>query len=122
MKRWGLWCLVGIICALASPAAAQLKLVQFVAGLSGPVQMVQDPTNAAVQYVVEQGGTIKVIQDGTVLGTPFLNLTSVVLFDNAERGLLSLAFAPDYAPSRRGYVYFINKDGNSVLARFLRST
>jgi glucose/arabinose dehydrogenase len=123
MKRWGQWCLVAIICAIASPAGAQLKLVPFItSGLSGPVQMVQDPTNPSVQYVVEQSGTIKVIKNGVLDGTPFLNLTATVLFDSAERGLLSLAFAPDYATSRRCYVYFINKDGNSVLARFLRST
>jgi glucose/arabinose dehydrogenase len=118
MKRWRLWCLVGMLCALAAPASAQLRLVPFVtSGLSAPVQMVQDPIRPDVQYVVQQGGRIRVIKHGTLDPTPFIDLTAVVLFDG-ERGLLSMAFPPDYASSRRVYIYFINKDGNSVLARF----
>jgi hypothetical protein len=118
MKRWGLWCLVGIICAIAAPARAQLKLVPFVSGLDVPVQMVQDPVRPDVQYVVQQSGTIAVIKHGVVDATPFLDLTAAVNYDGNERGLLSMAFPPDYATSRRVYVYFINKAGNSVLSRF----
>lgn len=124
MTRWGMWCLVVSICAIAAtPATAQLKLVPYVtSGLSVPVQMVADPTVPNVQYVVEQGGKIKVVKSGVVQATPFLDLTSVVLFVGDERGLLSMAFPPDYVSSRRFYVFFTNKAGNSVLARFLRST
>jgi glucose/arabinose dehydrogenase len=123
MKRWGMWSLVGVICALAAtPAAAQLKLVPFItSGLSNAIEMVQDPTTPSVQYVVQQSGEIKTIKNGVVDPTLFLNLSDIVLFDNAERGLLSMAFAPDYATSLRIYIYYINKDGNSVLARFKRS-
>jgi glucose/arabinose dehydrogenase len=128
MKRWSVSFLffvgivVGIISGFAAPASAQIKLVPFIAsGLSAPVEMVQDPTTPTVQYVVQQGGLIKVIKNGIVQTTAFLDLTTQVLF-NGERGLLSLAFAPDYATSRRLYVYFINTAGNSVLSRFLRST
>jgi glucose/arabinose dehydrogenase len=119
MQRWGFWCFVGIICTtLAAPASAQLKLVPYITtGLSSPVQMVQDPIRPDVQYVVQQPGQIKVIKHGVLDPTPFIDLSSVVLFDG-ERGLLSMAFPPNYAVSRRVYIYFINKAGNSVLARF----
>ena len=82
---------------------------------------VQDPTDRAVQYVVEQRGRIRAIRSGTVLGTDFLNLTASVSCCG-ERGLLGLAFAPDYASSGRFYVNFTNSDGDTVVARFTRSS
>ena len=93
MTRWGMWCLVVTVCAIAAtPATAQLKLVPYVTtGLTAPVQMVADPTVPTVQYVVEQGGKIKVVKSGAVQATPFIDLTSVVLFVGDERGLLSLS-------------------------------
>jgi glucose/arabinose dehydrogenase len=60
-------------------------------------------------FVVEQGGRIRVVRDGRKLARPFLDLRSRVLA-GGERGLLSLAFAPDYAGSRRFYVYFTGRD------------
>jgi len=76
-----------------------------------------------VQYVVEQGGLIKVIKDGVLLDQPFLDLTAAVRYDRMEEGLLGLVFSPDYATNGRFFVYF-NADqglGDSVLARFTRS-
>jgi glucose/arabinose dehydrogenase len=116
--------LIGILASGAIRAEAQLQLVPFVtSGLDRPVEMVQDPTNAGVQYVVQQGGLIKVIQDGVVLDQPFLDLTGAVRFDQMEEGLLGLVFAPDYATSGRLFVYFSadQGEGDSVLARFTRS-
>ena len=62
----------------ASPAFAQISSVLVVSGLSSPVAVVKDPTQANVLFVVEQGGRIRVVHNGT-LGTPFLDLTTVVL-------------------------------------------
>jgi glucose/arabinose dehydrogenase len=93
----------------------------YASGFSQPVAFVQDPANAAIQYVVEQAGRIRVINNGVVQGAPFLNLTSVVL-SGGERGLLGLAFPPDYASSGRFYVNFTRQpDGHTVVARFRRS-
>ena len=47
-------------------ADAQLRTVPYVTGLSSPVGMVQDPSDPTVQYVVEQGGLVRVIQNGTL--------------------------------------------------------
>jgi glucose/arabinose dehydrogenase len=102
--------------------AQQLRSVVYATGLSQPVAFVQDPSNAAIQYVVEQAGRIRVISNGVVQSAPFLNLTGVVL-SGGERGLLGLAFAPDYASSGRFYVNFTRQpDGHTVVARFRRST
>ena len=68
-------------------------------------------------FVVEQNGLIKVIKNGAVLGTPFLNLTSLVQCCG-EEGLLGLAFEPNHATTGRFYVYYTNESGNQVIARY----
>jgi len=106
---------------LARPALAQLRVVTYASGFALPVAFVQDPSDASVQYVVEQGGTIRVIKNKVVQAEPFLNLGSAVL-SGGERGLLGLAFPPDYASSGRFYINFTRApDGHTVVARFKRS-
>ena len=90
-------------------------------GLQSPVAFVQDPTDRSLQLVVQQAGRIRVVRDGAIAGNDFLNLTSSVSCCG-EQGLLGLAFAPDYASSGRFYVNFTNTAGNTVVARFLRSS
>jgi glucose/arabinose dehydrogenase len=102
-------------------AQASLSSRVYATGLSYPVAFVQDPTDARVQFVVQQGGRIRVVQDGNVLGGDFLDLTPAVQF-GGEQGLLGLAFAPDYAATGRFYVHFSRRpDGNHVIARFQRA-
>jgi glucose/arabinose dehydrogenase len=93
----------------------------YASGFSSPVAFVQDPLDRTVQYVVEQTGRIRIVRDGTVLPTDFLNLTPFVR-SGGEQGLLGLAFAPDFATSGRLYVNFTNTSGDTVVARFRRST
>ena len=112
---------LGIFFLAASPAAAQLTGRPFVSGLTRPLAFVQDPANASVQFVVEQGGTIRVVDGGTLLSTPFLDLTSVVSAGGGERGLLSLAFPPGASESGRFFVTFVNTAGHTVVSRFYRS-
>jgi glucose/arabinose dehydrogenase len=92
----------------------------YASGFSSPVAFVQDPDDAAVQFVVEQGGRIRAVRDGAVLGTDFLDLRGAVS-SGGEGGLLGLAFPPDSATSRRFYVNFTNTAGDTVVARFRRS-
>jgi glucose/arabinose dehydrogenase len=117
-----------VLCALGLavvPSAAQplpaLRSVAYLpegAGVSQLTGMVQDPTDPRRQFVLEQRGVIRVVEDGTLLPAPFL--TVPVRFER-EAGLLGLAFAPDYFASRRLFVCFVRPDGQIVLARFLRS-
>ena len=106
--------------AIAVDAFAQLHAVPYVSGLSAPVEFVQDPSSPSVQFVVEQAGRIRVIQNGTLLPTPFLDVSAVISF-GGEQGLLGLAFSPDYAVSGRFFVNFTDPSGNTVVARFKRS-
>jgi glucose/arabinose dehydrogenase len=112
--------LSAIVLLCAAPGSAQLHLDQYVSGLALPVGFVQDPTTPSLQYVVEQGGVIRVIQNGVLLPTPFLNISSSISA-GGERGLLGLAFPPDYASSRNFFVYYTNPAGNPVVARFKRN-
>jgi len=93
----------------------------YVTGLSSPVAFVQDPTSATTQFVVEQGGRIRVVQSGILQSTDFLDLRGSIS-SGGERGLLGMAMAPDYAASGRFYVNFTNPSGHTVVARFLRAT
>ncbi len=70
-----------------------------------------DPTRV---FVVEQAGVIRVIDNGTVEPTPFLDISDQVQEAN-ETGLLGLAFPPDYATSGLFYVFFNRHEGNGNL-------
>jgi glucose/arabinose dehydrogenase len=96
-----------VIGIIPAPPLAQLRSRMYVSEFTNPVAFVQDPTDRTVQYVVEQGGRIRAVRSGTVLSPDFLNLTGSIS-SGGERGLLGLAFAPDYATSGRFYVDFMN--------------
>ena len=115
-------CALGV-CALAIMtiwAQSRLRVRVHASGLSSPVAFVQDPLARDVQFVVEQAGRIRVVRSGTVLGTDFLDLRAAVLA-GGERGLLGMAFAPT-AASGRFFVNFTDRSGDTVVARFERSS
>jgi glucose/arabinose dehydrogenase len=102
-------------------AHAQLRAQTYASGFQAPLAFVQDPTDRTVQFVVQQGGRIRAVRNGSILPADFLNLTNSIL-SGGERGLLGLAFAPDYATSGRFFVNFTDRAGHTVVARFRRST
>ena len=91
----------------------------YASGFTAPLAFVQDPTDPATQFVVEQGGRIRAVRSGVVLETDFLDLRGGIV-SGGERGLLGLAFAPDVS-SGRFFVNFTDRSGNTVVARFRRS-
>src|SRR5690242_10348270 len=95
------FCLLGAVSAMSQRVVAEAGLSSrvYASGLSSPVAFIQDSTSSSRQFVVEQGGRIRVVENGTVLGTDFLNLTGAIT-SGGERGLLGMALAPDYATSR----------------------
>ncbi len=108
-------------CLAPSALPQELTTERVVSGLSSPVALVGHPTDPTILFVVQQRGRIRVIRDGVLLGVDFLNLSGVVSQGGFERGLLGLAFDPDYAANRRFYVNFTNTAGNTVISRFKRS-
>lgn len=109
-----------LVLLTAQFAVAQLRPVTYVTGLTQPVAFVQDPADAAVQYVAQQNGLVRVIRGGVLQGTPFLDLRGSIS-SGGERGLLGIAFPRDYAISGRFFVDFTNPDGDTVVARFKRA-
>ena len=104
-------------CALLLFAQPRLRSRVYASGFSAPVAFVQDPLDRSVQFVLEQSGRIRVVRSGTVLPTDLLDLRNVVL-SGGERGLLGLACASD----GRLFVNFTDRSGNTVVARFRRSS
>jgi glucose/arabinose dehydrogenase len=100
-------------------AAAQLRLVR-VGGFSSPVYVAAPPGDRDRIFVVEQGGRIQVLRHGRRLSRPFLDISDEVR-SGGEQGLLSMAFAPDYATSGRFYVDYTDRDGNTHVSEFRRS-
>ncbi|WP_317190642.1 PQQ-dependent sugar dehydrogenase [Winogradskyella marina] len=70
-------------------------------------------------FIVEQSGVIKIIDaSGELQDTPFLDINSLVIDSGNERGLLGLAFHPDYADNGYFFVNYINNFGDTVVSRF----
>ncbi len=68
-------------------------------------------------FVVERDGVIRVLQNGTALTVPWLDISARV-FTGGEGGMLSLAFDPDFARNGYFYVYYIDLQQNIVVERF----
>jgi hypothetical protein len=88
---------------LAEPAAAQVHL-EPVGTFTAPVAVSAPPGDTTRVIVVERGGSLVLIKGGARQATPFL---SVPVATDGERGLLSMAFAPDYATSGLFYIFFV---------------
>ena len=115
--------LIAVLLAIGPPSAVaqqQIRAQLVTSGLTHPVEFVQDPSNSAVQYIVEQEGRIRVLNNGSLQGTNFLNLTGGIA-SGGEQGLLGLAFPTNYGASGRFYVFFTNAAGDLVVSRFRRS-
>jgi hypothetical protein len=85
-----------------------------------PTYVAGAPGFPELLFVVEQPGRVEVLRGGRKLPHPFLDIRSLVGYDGGERGLLSIAFPPDYATSRRFYVYYTDNAGNIRVAEFKR--
>ncbi|UPQ80236.1 PQQ-dependent sugar dehydrogenase [Flavobacterium azooxidireducens] len=96
-------------------------LQTFASGFSSPVALVNAGDDRL--FVVQRGGLIRIVNaNGTINTTPFLSLTSIITA-GGERGLLGLAFHPDYATNGRFYVnYTRSGDGATVIAKYTVST
>ena len=102
--------------------AAGVRLTPVGGMFDRPVHLAAPPDDGHRVFVVEQAGKIWVVRDGERLPAPFLDLTPQVSRVGSERGLLSVAFAPDYARSGRFYVdYTARESGTVKVVEFRRS-
>jgi len=127
--------LIGVICGAALaltacssdsidptpvPSDFTLKLQEVASGLNNPVYVTSPPGDARL-FIVEQPGRIRILDNGQLLSTPFLDITSRVA-SGGERGMLSVAFHPQYATNGFLYVYFTGTGGEIRIERFTRSS
>jgi glucose/arabinose dehydrogenase len=105
----------------ATPAARPGLRLQRIGTFASPLYVTAPPGDRRRQFVVEQEGRVMVVRGGRKQSRPFLDIRDRVLA-GGERGLLSLAFAPDYARSRRFYVYYTDNDAQQRVVEYRRSS
>ncbi len=106
------WSVLAVTPVRGAPSAT-FGLRQIAQGFAAPVYLTHAGDGSGRLFVVEKGGTIRIIQNGQVLAQPFLDITDRVGNDG-EAGLLSIAFPPDYATSGYFFVYYNHADKNLV--------
>ena len=105
-----------------TPTPTNLVLNNLVSGLTHPLGLEKPPGDARL-FVVEQPGTIRIIENGALLSGNFLDIHSLVNFDGAEQGLLGMAFHPNYSTNRKFYVNYTRDTPTrqTVIAEFQAS-
>lgn len=86
--------------------------------LDQPLHITHAGDGSGRLFVVEKAGRVIILQDGTPLDQPFLDIRSRVGSDASERGLLSIAFHPDYASNGQFFLNYTNLEGNTIIARY----
>lgn len=89
--------------------------------VSSPVGLASPPGDTSRLFVLEQAGRIRVIRAGTLLPDPFLDITGITS-GGGERGLLGLAFHPDYEVNGYFFVYHTDNAGDTRVARYTAAT
>ena len=98
------------------PGDPQIQLVEVASGLHSPVNVAVPPDGSGRIFVVEQAGTIRIINpDGSVEPEPFLDISATTGNRQGEQGLLGLAFHPDFAKNGRFYIDYNDNYRNGAI-------
>lgn len=104
---------------IASPADAAPKLGYVkVAEVSQPTSLASPPGYPRLTFVTEREGKLRAIRRGNLVAKPLLNLTGRIDPLRIERGLLGLAFAPDFRKSGLFYLNHTDRSGDSVVVEY----
>ena len=104
--------------ASVAPAEGAVRL-QKIGSFDSPVYVTSPPADNSRLFVVEQGGTVRVVKGGKPLSTPFLDVSDKIT-TGSERGLLSIAFPADYASSGLFYIFYTDNDGDEAVVEYRR--
>jgi glucose/arabinose dehydrogenase len=99
------------------PQGTGARLEEAVSGLNFPLYLTAPPGDLSRLFIVQKGGVIRIIKDGVLLPTPFLDLSSQVSGAN-EQGLLGLAFDPDYGATGQFVVHYTDLAGDTRVSYF----
>jgi glucose/arabinose dehydrogenase len=104
-----------------APAIPDISLVPTAGGFTQPIGIAHAGDGSGRLFIVEQGGLVRIIKNGTVITTPFLDVSSLLKSGAGEQGLLGIAFPPGYGPGKN-YLYTnytgTQGVGDTVIARF----
>ncbi|MBV6391534.1 MAG: hypothetical protein KPEEDBHJ_00742 [Anaerolineales bacterium] len=87
-------------------------------GLERPVDVQSAHDGSGRLFIIEKYGTIRIVENGTLLDAPFLNISARVDDSGNEMGLLGLAFHPDYESNGYFYVNYTGDRGHTRISRF----
>jgi glucose/arabinose dehydrogenase len=105
--------------AVVSPSDGAITASLFATGLDTPTAIATTPAKDDTRlFVTERGGAIQIVKNGKLEAAPFLDIKTKVKDDGAEMGLLGLTFHPNYATNNFFYVNYIDKQDNTVVARY----
>src|SRR5262245_8183041 len=110
------WC--SAIALRQSEEWPRLALVPVVDGIDQPTHIADAGDGTGRLFLVEQPGTVRLFANGALVDVAFLDIRDRVQ-SGGERGLLSIAFPPDFASSQIFYVYYTDLGGDLVISRFL---
>jgi glucose/arabinose dehydrogenase len=105
----------------APARSAALVWQKVVDGLEKPTDLTHAGDGSGLLFVLEQAGRVRVIRDGMLLDTPFLDIESKVGSNGNEQGLLGIAFAPDFVQTRRVFINYTDTDGETIVAGLIAS-
>lgn len=110
--------ILAFFCAFVAESAIAAQAVRIATGFSQPIFATAPAGDTSRLFIAEQGGAIKILNlaSGTVNSTPFLNITGITT--GGERGLLGLAFHPNYATNGKFYVNLTNASGNTEIREY----
>jgi glucose/arabinose dehydrogenase len=99
------------------PTGVTVDARTVVDGLQSPVDLTHAGDGSGRLFVLEQPGRIRIVRDGTLVDRPFLDITGRIA-SGGERGLLGIAFHPDYPTDPRVFVDYTDRDGDTVVSSF----
>ncbi len=131
MRKMILWVLITLLLAAGRvvaqnasvpqvPDGSQYQFLEITNGLERPLLYTGANDDSNRTFIVEQGGRIWVATevDGTIQKQPFLDVSGLVSASGNERGLLGLAFHPQFKTNGQFYINYTDVNGNTVVARY----
>jgi glucose/arabinose dehydrogenase len=120
MRTFALAIALTLLAAVPAAAAPRLELL---GNFASPVGITAPPQDGSRVMVVEKGGTVRMIRNGVRVAQPFLDVSAITLSTDEERGLLSIAFPPDYESTGLFYAFLTAKDpvGEVQIREFQRA-
>jgi glucose/arabinose dehydrogenase len=97
--------------------ATTVVLHPVVTGLSNPVYVTSAPDGSGRLFVLEQAGRIRIVKNGTLLATPFLDISDMTA-KGGEQGLLGLAFHPAFKTNGLFYIYWTLANGDDAVNQY----